>query len=192
MLPKTNTTTTKEMIKISSNISQVASSLHTRLNEFKGNIQDKVTRAVATTMLGEVKDRIHERGEKADGSQIGTYENEYLKRRQKKPYNRTGDSKIIFSLTRKMENEFSVIAEGTQVAYIKDNQLIENTSVHAKKYGLGWLDGSSDDTVSNFDKSKFLEERFGKVYKLSDREKTLIKPVAEQQTKEELRRLNLL
>lgn len=168
----TPATHTRKMIKVSSNLGQVAASLSSKLTEFKGVIKDKVTRAVATTELAEVKVRIHQDGLKADESPIGEYKNAYLKRRQKKPYNRTADSKIIFSLTRKMENEFVVIPSGDG-------------------YGLGWIDGGKE-SVSNLDKSKFLEERFGDVYKLTKKEQSLINPIAERATQEELRRLGLL
>lgn len=161
------------MITVSSNIGQVAANLTAKLKEFQGSIKDKVLRTVAITELAEVKVRIHQEGKKADDSQIGEYTNPYLKLRQTK-YNRTSSPTIIFSLTRKMENEFVVI--GTE-----------------KGYGLGWLDSKEGkNSVSNFDKSKFLEERFGKVYKLTEKEKSLIKPVAERATQEELSRLQLL
>lgn len=164
------------MINVNSNMGQVAGSLSSKLNEFSGVIKDKVLRTVATTLLGEVKERIHDEGKKADGTQIGEYSSSYLKKRQRKPYNRTSDKKKIYSLTRKMENEFTVIAT--------DNG-----------YGLGWLDaggGSGKNSISNFQKSKFLEERDGKVYALMNREQSLIKPVADRVVKEELSRLNLL
>lgn len=164
------------MITVSSNIGAVAANLTAKLKEFQGSIKDKVLRTVATTELADVKVRIHQEGKKADDSQIGEYTNSYLKLRQRKPYNRTESPTIIFSLTRKMENEFVVIP--TNIGY-----------------GLGWLDsggGEGKNSVSNFDKSQFLEERFGEVYKLTEKEKSLIKPVAERATQEELRRLQLL
>lgn len=166
----------KKMITVSSNIGQVAASLTSKLKEFQGSIKDKVLRTVAITELAEVKVRIHQEGKKADDSQIGDYTNPYLKRRQQKPYNRNSDPKIIFSLTRKMENEFVVIPT-------------------ERGYGLGWLDsggGTGKNSISNFDKSQFLEERFGKVYSLTGKEKSLINPVAERAVKEELSRLQLL
>lgn len=164
------------MINVSSNIGQVANLLSSKLKEFQGGIKDKVLRTVATDQLAKVKVRIHQDGKKADGTPIGEYESNYLKRRQKKPYNRTADTKKIYSLTRKMENEFVVIAT--------DNG-----------YGLGWLDaggGEGKNSISNFQKSQFLEERDGKVYSLTADEKAAIKPVADRAVQEELRRLDLL
>src|SRR5689334_6931679 len=147
------------MITVNSNIASVAASLKSKLQEFQGVIKDKVLRTVATTELAEVKHRIHVEGKKADDSQIGEYESSYLKRRQKKPYNRTSDPKKIYSLTRKMENEFAVIAT-------------ENG------YGLGWVDAEKGKNgVSNFQKSQFLEEHDGKVYALTNKEKSLIPPI---------------
>jgi len=39
---------------------------------------DTVLRTVATSLLGDVKNRIHEDGKAADGSQIGTYSKGYM------------------------------------------------------------------------------------------------------------------
>ncbi len=70
---------------------------------------NKFIKTGAFDALSQMTERIHEKGEAADGSGIGTYTNNYLKLRQKKPYNRTADSKIIVSLTRRLENDWGVI-----------------------------------------------------------------------------------
>ena len=70
---------------------------------------NKFIKTGAFDALSQMTERIHEKGEAADGSGIGTYTNNYLKLRQKKPYNRTEDSKIIVSLTRRLENDWGVI-----------------------------------------------------------------------------------
>lgn len=197
------------MITISSNIGAVASSLTAKLKEFQGQIKDKVLRTVASDTLASVKVRIHQEGKNAADSEIGTYSSAYLKYREKKPFNRTDDTKIIFSLTRKMENEFVVIPT-------------------EKGYGLGWLDASGrtepkpkpktkrkkkskpkkpsepkaetepkkeskpKKPLTNFEISQYLEERFGDVWKLTKTEQSVIKPIADRAVKEELVRLRLL
>lgn len=177
------------MITISSNIGAVASSLTAKLKEFRAQIKDKVLLTVATDMNAKVKVRIHQEGKNAGDSEIGTYSSAYLKYREKKPFNRTGDTKIIFSLTRKMENEFVVIPTD-------------------KGYGLGWLDASArtepkaetkrkkeskpKKPLTNFEISQYLEERFGDVWKLTQKEQSEIKPIADMAVKEELVRLRLL
>lgn len=150
----------------------VTSDLLARFKQMSAQINDKLIRTIATDALAEIKNRIHYEGKKADDSQIGTYTNPYLKRRQNKPYNRTSDSKIIFSLTRNMETQFSVIAT-------------------AKGYGLGWTDsgggsGLSKGKTTNFDKANFLEQRFGKVYSLTSKEKEQVKKTTEEFLKQSL------
>lgn len=107
---------------------------------------DTLMRTVAVAMLGATKDRIHEDGKKANGSQIGQYTLEYLRRRTKAPYNRTNSRKIILSLTGQMENDYKVVAMG-------------NLS-----YGLGFSN------QFNANKAGWAEDRFGKVYALTKQE----------------------
>lgn len=66
-------------------------------------------RVVAADVLVMMTARIHEEGKAADGSQIGTYNNRYLQLRNKK-FRRSKDTKIIVSLTRQLENDWSVLA----------------------------------------------------------------------------------
>ena len=164
------TKNTRTLIKVSSNISQVAASLSSKLQEFNGVIKDKIAREVASDQLGRVHDRIHEDGKKADGSQIGEYSSNYLKKREKN--NRTEGSKVVISLTRKLENEFTIIPT-------------------EKGYGLGWLANDRGKTT-NTQISKYMEEKYGDIWKLTTEEKSAIKPVADRVLKEELSRLNLL
>lgn len=98
----------------------------------------------ATAVLPSVHERIHIRGERADGGKIGTYSNEYLRIRQRE-YNRDGATQIIFSLTRQMENDFSVVAEGSKI-------------------GLGF------NNSFNFNKATWLEESHRGTYDLSQQE----------------------
>lgn len=108
---------------------------------------DKMLRLVASNALPEVAHRIHVEGKDASGSEIGTYSPGYMSVRTKK-YNRTGDTKVILSATRKMENEFVVVADGN-------------------KYGLGFL------TPDSAQKARWCEETYDKkIYALTTEEKT--------------------
>jgi len=107
-----NKTDTTEMnITIKSNLGTVAARLRKKL--LAASDKDKLLRTVATSLLPEVKTRIHVDGKNADSVEIGTYSPGYMKVRVNK-YNRTSDTKVILSLTSKMENEFVAVANGTQ------------------------------------------------------------------------------
>lgn len=110
-------------------------------------------RPVALDVLDMMTERIHEEGKAADGSQIGEYNNRYLKLREKK-YNRTADKKIIVSLTRRLKNDWGVLAT-------------------ERGWGIGFLNkqkGKKTEPVSS-DKMKYVEEmKNKKIAKLSDAE----------------------
>jgi hypothetical protein len=95
------------VIRVKTNISVVSSSLLNKIAVLKNPQQ--FLRPVAIDALALMTERIHEEGKAADGSPIGTYSNNYLKLRQGK-YKRNGDTKITVSLTRQLENTWSVIA----------------------------------------------------------------------------------
>jgi len=113
------------MIELKSNIDQAAAKVKKAI---AGIEFDKLLRTVAIGMLGEVHDRVHKRGMDASGAAIGTYSSSYLKFRNEgfqsttvrrgpkkgspRPvmtYNRGGDSKVILSLSRQMENDMAVM-----------------------------------------------------------------------------------
>ena len=71
------------MITVQTNLSEVSGRLVAKFKNIGAQVKDKLVRSVATTMLSEVHNRVHVEGKKADDSQIGTYSNTYLKRRQK-------------------------------------------------------------------------------------------------------------
>lgn len=70
---------------------------------------DPLNRIVATSMTAVLRKRVHEDGLDANGQPIDTYGPEYLKKRMGKPFNRTADSRMVFSLTRQMENDMKPI-----------------------------------------------------------------------------------
>lgn len=95
-------------MKIKTNIGQVSQAIASKLKALKD--KEYLLRPVSLGLIDKMTKRIHEDGKASDGGEIGTYSKDYLKRRQKKPYNRKPDSKIIVSLTRQLENDWSVIA----------------------------------------------------------------------------------
>lgn len=100
-------------------------------------------RVVVLGLVGEVRQRIHVRGEKANGEPIGTYKNSYLRIREKN--NRGTDKKKILSLTRQMEQDFVPVSESNE-------------------YGLGY------NNKHNFDKANWQEEANPGTFDLSQNE----------------------
>lgn len=122
-----------------------------QLKEMQTN-PEPYMRVVVLGLVGEVRQRIHVRGEKASGEPIGTYKNSYLRTREK--YNRGSDPKKILSLTRQMEQDFVPVAE-------------------ANEYGLGF------NNKTNFDKATWQEEANPGTYALSSQEEQVAQSVLE-------------
>lgn len=100
-------------------------------------------RPVVFVLAGELRHRIHVEGKKANGSDIGTYTQDYMKIRAK---NKRGPSlRMIWSLTRQMEQDFVPIAQ-------------------TDLYGLGF------NNSWNFEKASWLEDARPGVYALSESE----------------------
>jgi len=113
------------------------------------NPQGDMLRRVVTDMIPTIHDRIHVQGKAADGSQIGTYSDAYMAVRTGKTqkgaqsksanrYNRSADTKVILSLTRQLENDYSV-----------------------QPGAVGW--GVGFNNSLNFDKATWNNTRYGKV-----------------------------
>lgn len=100
------------MITVKSNIKVVTGRIKQQLEQLKN--KEYLLRPVAIEVIPLMTERIHQKGEASDDSQIGTYNNSYLKLRQSK-YKRDASNKVIVSLTRQLENNWSVIA--TQNGY---------------------------------------------------------------------------
>lgn len=94
-------------ISVNTNIAEITEKLRNKLGKLKD--KEYLLRPVCFDLIELMKLRIHEKGNSAAGTQIGTYSNRYLKLRQTK-YNRSSDTKVIVSLTRQLENDWSVIA----------------------------------------------------------------------------------
>ena len=103
------------MLRIESNMDMVVNKLNLSLTTV--NI-DEMTRLQATTLLAQMRKRIHVRGMATDGKPIGTYSPKYLKYIRPK-HKRSTDSKVILSLTRAMENGMILfpITNGTAIGY---------------------------------------------------------------------------
>lgn len=95
------------MITIKSNIKVVAGRIKQQLEKLKD--KEYLLRPVAIEVIPLMTERIHQKGQASDNSQIGTYNSGYLKLRQSK-YKRDASNKVIVSLTRQLENNWSVIA----------------------------------------------------------------------------------
>lgn len=131
------------MITVRTNIAQVFQKLQADLNKLRD--REYLLRPVATEIIPMITERIHQKGNASDGTPIGTYSNSYLKYREE---NKRGkDPKVIISLTRQLENDWSVVA--TQ-----------------RGYGIGFLNSLNDK------KLKWVEERKDKIVSVLSKEET--------------------
>lgn len=116
---------------------------------------DVIERAVATNMLAVTADRIFNQGKAADGSQIGTYSEGYMKQRAKNNY--PSSSTVILQATRQMANDWSVISTG-------------------KSLGLGFKNSI------NADKSEWVEGTYNKkIFSHTDQEKEQINNIIQRE-----------
>lgn len=142
-------------------------SIQSNIGEVTGNIEEKIKklgdkeyipRTLSFDLIDLMTKRIHIDGVAADGSQIGTYNKDYLSLRQRK-YKRT-DSKIIVSLTRQLENDWNVIATDDG-------------------YGIGFLNSH------NFDKARWVEaNKDKKIFSLSATEQQYVNDTVDQLVKD--------
>lgn len=175
------------MIIAVSNVLKVVLELSARVQTYQdpnGVIHDKLIRSLATSASALVRQRVHVEGKKTDGSNIGTYESSYLKTRVKK-YNRTSDSKMIFSLTRQMENDLSLsitepiktekgygigfknIENMKKALYLQNGQEAATVREHTRK-------GRNGQQVKVKSHSRKASKGFGQVYNLTNEEKDLL------------------
>ena len=119
------------------------------LKELQGRVlsaaqADSLLREIAVSMLAVTQKRIHMDGKKADGSAIGSYSDSYLKLRERN--NLGTDRNVILFFTGQMQNDYKVVP-------LSDTE-----------YALGY------DNKLNADKADWAEERFGKIFALTDDE----------------------
>jgi hypothetical protein len=94
-------------IKVNTNIAEVSARISAKLEKLKD--KEYLLRPVCFDLIELMKIRIHEKGRDKYNSAIGTYSSWYLRYRQKH-HQRSNDTQIIVSLTRQLENDWSVIA----------------------------------------------------------------------------------
>lgn len=147
------------MITLKTNIGVISE----RIKEKLGILADKeyLLRPVCFDVIDLMTKRIHVDGKDSDNTDIGTYSKGYMslrtgtfKRLKKKDgtdiirpkYNRTTDTKVVISLTRQLENDWSVIAT-------------------EKGYGIGFLN------EFNMQKARWTEGTYSKkIFNLSEAE----------------------
>lgn len=105
---------------------------------------DSLLREISTTMLAITRERIHEAGLNANGSSIGEYSDRYLKLRESN--NLGSDRQVKLFFTGQMQNDYSVV------------------DISDTEYGLGFQN------QLNADKADWAEDKFGKIYALTDSE----------------------
>lgn len=142
-------------MEITSNIPFVIGNILAKFRELDN--PETVSRAAAVAVMPELRHRIHVDGKKSNGDAIGTYNSNYLKLRQRPPYNRTADPDVIASLTRQLENGY--VLKATENGYTIGN---------ASPY--------------NDDKIKHLEEKYGTIWQLTERENEIARIAAEDMT----------
>ena len=92
-------------LTITTNLDQILSNLGQSFH----TIMDKnyLLRPVAIETIPLMTERIHVEGKASDGGGIGSYSNGYLRQREKS--GRGKGTKVIVSLTRQLENDWSVL-----------------------------------------------------------------------------------
>lgn len=145
---------------IKTNIGEVTADLQSKLAALAD--KEYIPRRLSFDLIDLMTSRIHIEGKAADGVQIGTYNKSYLKLRERK-YKRSPDTKIIVSLTRQLENDWSVIATD-------------------KGYGIGFLN------AFNFQKARWVEENKGKeIFSLTQPEINHVTETVQQLTTDALK-----
>ena len=93
-------------MQITDNIPFVIGTMLAKFRELDN--PETISRAAALAVLPELRERIHVKGENSNGTKIGTYSNSYMKVRER--YNRTADKDVVASLTRELENGYTLKA----------------------------------------------------------------------------------
>ena len=121
-------------ITVITNLNAVAGRIRSSFELLKN--KEYLLRPLAIETIPLMKERIHERGQASDGSQIGEYANSYMRQREKA--GRGESRKIIVALTSQLEQDWSVQAT-------------------PKGYGIGF------NNSFNTQKMRWVEEQKGKI-----------------------------
>lgn len=146
-------------ISVNTNIAEVNARIIAKLNKLKD--KEYLLRPLCFDLLELMKKRIHEDGKDASGKSIGTYSRGYLLERIKK-YQRSADPKIVISLTRQLENDWSVIAT-------------------PKGYGIGFKN------KFNLQKARWVEAQKGVIFSLTTEESKYASDFISHKTDEALK-----
>lgn len=140
-------------VKVSTNANKVFDSLQKKVdNALSPKAIDALMRELAVTTAATMRERIHEEGKAANGANIGIYSKEYMKVRKKN--NRTGDKKVILSLTRQMESDFTLGVNNSEPTKLPNG------------YGVGWKN------QLNADKAGYLEIKYKKkIFAMTNKER---------------------
>ena len=140
-------------VKVSTNATQIFNNLQKKVdNALSPKAVDSLMRELAVTTAANMRERIHEEGKAANGANIGIYSEEYMKVRKKN--NRTGDKKVILSLTRQMEADFTLGVNNTEPTKLPNG------------YGVGWKN------QLNADKAGYLEIKYKKkIFAMTSKER---------------------
>lgn len=135
------------MVTIKLNIQPVVDLIQTKISRLKD--KEYLLRPVAFDVIDLMTKRIHIDGVASDAGPIGTYSSSYLKYSRPK-FNRSKDPKVIVSLTRQLENDWSVIAT-------------------TNGYGIGFKN------IFNYKKARWVESVKGKaIFDLSSNEREYV------------------
>lgn len=147
------------MATITSNIGEVTESLKAKIAGLTS--KEYIPRMLSFDLIDIMTQRIHVDGLASNESAIGTYNKQYLSLRRRK-YNRSSDTKIIVSLTRQIENDWSVIATD-------------------QGYGIGFKN------PFNFDKARWVEANKNvKIFNLSTTELKYVSDTVQRLTTDAL------
>lgn len=190
------------MITLKTNFTQALGPLVAKLQDSR--LYDTAIRTAATSVLGEMKTRIHEQGKAADGSDIGTYSKKpiYVSitanpgKSFGRPIGKSGKSKFASGKKKGQDHKSRYFPQGYSEykTAIGRNQLGKvNLSLSgqlnsqlaliatSRGYGLGWPD---DEKLK---RSAFLEKKYGKkIWALAGKEKEIALAAAENVIKRAL------
>lgn len=136
-------------ITITTNLKQVAENLRSNFEKLKN--KEYFLRPLAVETIPLMKDRIHERGQASDGSQIGEYANSYMRQREKA--GRGESRKVIVALTSQLEQDWAALATDTGYGIGFNNQF------NTKK--MRWVEEQKGKIIANLsaEEKKYINER---------------------------------
>lgn len=174
------------MITITSNLQEV-------ITQIKADIQgidtDAMTREMATTVMGMMRERVHEGGKAADGSQIGRYSKGYLTQRSG-AFKNASESVVKKGKTSRKDYGKYTKGESKGGSRIKYNRgtdpkvILSLTRQMESDMAIvpiedGW--GIGYNNSENYNKAVWNEKRYKKpVFAISDEEMKAIDEIADK------------